>query len=186
MRARRKQRGTGILPVANRGGTPQPREFSGHALRRGIVDELKEKYKHRLARAEEELRADRKRWRGCRCNYISDLLLFEKWAYRVGKGWYGFNLGHVPPVWLDMINDFLSWLELECPDFEIHQVKIKVGGLRLYVGTKTKLMIPDERVRAEISALERLLKTPQYLRSVRLAEHARLAAQKKPRKTGPK
>ena len=154
--------------------------------RLGIVDELKEKYKARLARAQEELRADRKRWRGRRCNYISDLLLFQKWAYRVGRGWYGFDLGHVPPVWLDMINDFLCWLELECPDFEIHQVKIKAGGLRLYVGTKTKLMIPDERIRAEISALDRLLKTPQYLRNLRAAECARLAAQKKRRKTGSK
>jgi hypothetical protein len=85
-----------------------------------------------------------------------------------------------------MINDFLSWLELECPDFEIHQVKVEVGGLRLYAGTKTKLMIPDGRIRAEISALERVLKTPQYLRNVRAAQGARLAAQKKRRKTGSK
>ena len=186
MRARRKPRGTGILPVGNAGETPQPRGFFGGALRRGIVDELKERYKHRLARAEEELRADRKRRGGRRCNYISDLLLFQKWAYRIGRGWYGFDLGHVPPVWLDIINDFLSWLELECPDFEIHQVKIKVGGLRLYAGTKTKLMIPDGRIRAEISALERLLKTPQYRRTVRAGGRTRLAAQKKPRKTGSK
>ena len=148
----------------------------------GIVDELKDKYKHRLARAEEELRADRKRWRCCRCDYVSDLLLFQRWAYRVGKGWYGFALGHVSLVWLDMINDFLCWLEVECPDFEIHQVKIKIGGLRLYVGTRTELMIPDKRIRAEILELERVLKTPQALRNIRAAGRAQLAAQTKRRK----
>ena len=84
----------------------------------GIVDGLREKHRARLARAQQELKEDEKRMRG-QCSYISDLLLFWKWAYRVGKGWYGFNLGHIPPVWTDMLDDFLSWLESQCPDFEI-------------------------------------------------------------------
>jgi hypothetical protein len=147
-----------------------------------VVEALRVKYGLRLARAEEELSADRKRWTAKRCNYVSDLLMFQKWAYRVGKGWYGFGLGHVPPVWLDLINDFMCWLELECPDFEIHQVKVKVGGLKLYVGTKTKPMIPDKRIRAEILGLEGLLKTPQPLGSMRAGEGPRPATREKRRR----
>lgn len=63
----------------------------------GFVEELAAKHAKRLARAQQELKADEKRMRG-QCSYISDLHLFWKWAYRVGKGWYGFNLGHIPPV----------------------------------------------------------------------------------------
>jgi hypothetical protein len=87
-------------------------------VRSGIVEELKEKYKARLARAPRELKEDEKRMRR-QCSYISDLLLFWKWAYRVGKGCYGFSLGHIPPVWTDVLDEFLSWVEAQCPDFEI-------------------------------------------------------------------
>jgi hypothetical protein len=124
----------------------------------GFVAELKGKYKERLARAQQELK--RKANKPGRCSYISDLLLFSKWGYRVGKGWYGFNLGDVPRVWTDVLDDFLSWLEIQCPDFEIHQVKIKGRGLRLYLGTKTDFVIPDKTIRFEISQLQNLLSMP--------------------------
>jgi hypothetical protein len=125
----------------------------------GIVEKLKEKHKKRLACAQQELRADEKRMRG-QCSYISDLLLFWKWAYRVGKGWYGFNLGHIPPVWTEMLDEFLCWLEKQRPDFEIHQIKMKLGGVRIYLGTKTDFVIPDEKIRSEISQLQNLLRMP--------------------------
>ena len=125
----------------------------------GIVEELKEKHKKRLARAQQELKADEKRMRG-QCSYVSDLLLFWKWAYRVGKGWYGFNLGHIPPVWTEMLDEFLCWLEIQRPDFEIHQIKMKFGVLRFYVGTKTDWVIPDEKIRSEISKMQKLLRLP--------------------------
>ena len=124
----------------------------------GIVEELKAKYKGRLAQAQQELK--RKAGKSGSCSYISDFLLFSKWAYRVGKGWYGFNLGELPRVWTDVLDDFLSWLEIQCPDFEIHQVKIKGRGLRLYLGTKTDFVIPDKRIRFEISQLQNLLSMP--------------------------
>ena len=95
-------------------------------------------------------------------SYISDVTLFSKWAYRVGKGWYGFNLGDVPRVWTDVLDEFLSWLETECPDFEIHQVKIKGRGVRIYLGTKTHLFIPDEEIRSEITQLQNLLVNPPF------------------------
>ena len=94
-------------------------------------------------------------------SYIPDVLLFWKWAFRVGKGCSGFSLGDVPRVWTDVLDQFLSWLETQCPDFEIHQVKTKGRGLTMYLGTKTKFAIPDENVRAEISKLEHLLTMPQ-------------------------
>ena len=147
-------------------------------MKTGIVDELKEKHKEALARAQKELKHGRPK---LRANYDSDVILFMKWAYRVGKGWYGFSLGHIPPVWTDVLDDFLSWLETQCPDFEIHQIKKKFGSLRFYVCTKTNLVIPDEKIRAEISQLENLLRTPQNLRYVQAIERA-LAARKKRQK----
>jgi hypothetical protein len=134
----------------------------------GIVEELKEKHKERLARAQQELKEDEKRMRG-QCSYISDLLLFWKWAYRVGTGWYGFNLGHIPPVWKDMLDDFLSWLVSQCPDFEIHQIKMKFGALRFYIDTHSDDKTVNETVRAEISKLGNLLRTPQNIRNVQPA-----------------
>jgi hypothetical protein len=127
--------------------------------RLGIVEELAAKHRTRLAHAQQELKEDEKRMRG-QCSYVSDLLLFWKWAYRVGKGWYGFNLGHIPPVWTNMLDEFLCWLEIQCPDFEIHQIKMKLGGVRIYLGTKTDFMIRDKKICSEISQLQNLLRLP--------------------------
>ena len=123
-----------------------------HAENSGIVAQLSEKYRLQLERAQINSKATKHR-----SLYSSDLILFLKWAHRVGKGWYGFDLGCIPPVWTNMIHDFFVWLETACPDFEIHQVKIKGTGIRIYLGTKTDFIIPDERIRAEIRALEELL-----------------------------
>jgi hypothetical protein len=131
------------------------------AKKSGIVEELKEKHKERLAQAQQALKKRMATARTRSDSYISDALLFSKWAYRVGKGWYGFSLGDVPRVWTDVLDEFLSWLETQCPDFEIHQVKIKGRGLKLYLGTKTEFVIPNERVRSEISKLQALLSMPQ-------------------------
>ena len=60
--------------------------------------------------------------------------LFQKWAYRVGKNWYGFDLAGVPFIWAQIIDRFLEEVQKECPDFEIHQVKLKFGGNRTYLG----------------------------------------------------
>ena len=128
----------------------------------GIVDELAAKHGTRLARAQHELkrRMAKPGKRIDRYNYESDILLFYKWAYRVGKGWYGFALGNVPRVWTDLLDEFLSWLEIQCPDFEIHQIKMKFGFVRIYLGTKTDFVIPDEKIRSEISELQNLLRLP--------------------------
>ena len=123
----------------------------------GIVDDLAEKYGESLAVAQKELKRGRPKQRA---SYKSDIMLFQKWAYRVGKGWYGFSLGNVPHVWRFVLDEFLEWLEKTRTDFEIHQVKMKFRSMRIYLGTKTDLFIPDENVKAEISKLQKLLSLP--------------------------
>jgi hypothetical protein len=148
-----------------------------------FVDALKEKYKIRLARASQELKSDERRMRG-QCSYISDLLLFWKWAYRVGKGWYGFNLGHIPPVWTDMLHDFLTQLESQCPDFQIQQIKMKLGSIRIYVDTRSNNQALNKAVQAECWKLTNLLRTPQNLKNAianRPLHQTRKKHQKTPR-----
>lgn len=128
----------------------------------GIVDELEEKYKEGLARAQRELKKGRPK---LRASYESDVVLFMKWAYRVGKGWYGFSLGNVPRVWTDVLDEFFEWLEKQRPDYEIHQVKMKFRSMRIYLGTKTDLFIPDEKIQSEISKLQDLLTLPDYMQT---------------------
>ncbi len=125
--------------------------------RAGIVDRLAKKYKDQLAHAQKELKAPTERGAG----YESDVWLFQKWAYRVGKGWYGFSLGSIPRAWMNVLHEFLEWMETQRPDFEIHQVKLKGRGLRMYLGTKTDFVIPDEDIRLEVFKLEKLLRRPE-------------------------
>jgi hypothetical protein len=83
-----------------------------------------------------------------------DLYLFMSWAYRVGKGWYGFALGRdVPYVWAQIIDDFLKELEKEAPDFQIHQIKLKFGGLRFYVDLRLDDKDKAKAIHAEIGKL---------------------------------
>lgn len=158
---KRKQKQTSLQP-RREATSPASGDSALEPKQSGFVETLQEKYKDRLARAAQELKAEEKHLRRLGHTsdlYLSDLQLFSKWAYRVGKGWYGFSLGHIPPVWLNILNEFLEWLEVQCPDFEIHQVKIKFG-LRFYVGTKTSFVIPDKKIRGEIQKLEQLLRFP--------------------------
>ena len=66
-----------------------------------------------------------------------------------------------------MLDEFLCWLEIQCPDFEIHQIKMKLGSLRIYLGTKTDFVIPDENIRSEISQLQNLLRLPHHIRMIK-------------------
>jgi len=113
----------------------------------------------RLARAAEQLAKDyvKGRHKSGREYFWVDVELFHIWAYRVRRDWYGFALGNVPYVWKDMLNDFLLWLQSQCPDFEILQVKVKMRGLRLYIETNSQDSAVNKRVRIEIKKLEALL-----------------------------
>lgn len=147
----------------------------------GIVEELKEKHKKRLALAQRELKRRMAKPGTSFDSYISDVTLFSKWAYRVGKGWYGFSLGDVPRVWTDVLDEFLSWLETQCPDFEIHQVKIKLDRLRFYMNTRTDVEYLNEQVHSEISQLQNLLRMPQFIPTpIRATRKKRRTLSRKP------
>jgi hypothetical protein len=71
-------------------------------------------------------------------NLNPDVRLFQKWAHKVPKGWYGFSLGHnVPMSWATAIDSFLEAIQNQGIDFEIHQIKLKFGGLRFYILMKS-------------------------------------------------
>mgnify|MGYP001610351200 FL=1 len=94
-------------------------------------------------------------------NLNPDVYLFQKWHHKVEKNWYGFSLGNVPFVWALIIDRFLEELEKGCPDFKIHQIKLKMGGLRFYVSlSNDDSKIPKEEyiiINEEIHNLEDLL-----------------------------
>jgi len=126
----------------------------------GIAQQLAAKYRKPLAKAQRELLKAKRGSSNVVWNDHADLTLFLKWAYRVGKGWYGFDLGIIPDVWGRVLDDFFVWLETACPDFEIHQVKMKGCGMRIYLGTKKDLFIPHESIRSEIQQLQNILRFP--------------------------
>ena len=125
----------------------------------GIVEELKEKYQAQLARATKRLDEE---YAGGRPKkgpepFSADILLLQTWACRVGRGWYGFSLGDIPRAWADLLNDFLSWVESQCPDFEIRQIKMKVGQLRCHLVLNCADEPVRKKVQSEIRKLEALL-----------------------------
>ena len=70
---------------------------------------------------------------------------------RVVEGYYGISIGNPVPIsWLNVINDFLHYLETSSPDFKIYQIKIKYGGIRMYL---TDLKEEDEKLVDELSRL---------------------------------
>ena len=60
--------------------------------------------------------------------------LKQKWCIYVEENWYGFSLEAVPLNWLAAINDMLDYVQEVCPGFKIKQIKLKFGGLRIYLG----------------------------------------------------
>ena len=129
----------------------------------GIVKALKKENKASLAEARRMLKDDYINGRpkpGAKLSGLPmepNLYLFQKWAYRVGKGWYGFDLSAIPNVWVFMLSQFLTWVESQCPDFKILQIKTKFGGLRFYIETHCDDAAVNEVVRSEIAKLEKLM-----------------------------
>lgn len=64
--------------------------------------------------------------------------LLEKIVQRFPKG-YGAYIG-VGPGWFPLIIELDARLAKIKPDYEVHQVKEKFGGLRYYIGTGTEEM----------------------------------------------
>jgi hypothetical protein len=82
------------------------------------------------------------------CNSKTDELQ-NKFKHRIPKGWYGFKgLGCPTPLeWFKVLNQFLEYVEEQCPDFEIYQIKVKFGGIRIYLGNIS------EEIQQDISKL---------------------------------
>jgi hypothetical protein len=81
---------------------------------------------------------------------IWDVALNSKWKDYIEKGYYGFSLNPIPDICVSAIDEFLDWVKENDSEFKILQVKIKLGGLRLYISTKLD-------IRDHISLLENVI-----------------------------
>lgn len=63
----------------------------------------------------------------------------SKWAYKYGQNWYGIEMtNRMPVVFYKTIDEFLDWVLINNPDFEIHQIKQKFSQIRIYLGNINK------------------------------------------------
>lgn len=75
--------------------------------------------------------------------------LNNRWKHKFGRQWpasFDIGLG-----WAEIVDEALTRIENVEPQFEIHQVKSKFGGLRIYTDCDT-----DPRVRKVIADAESL------------------------------
>jgi hypothetical protein len=73
----------------------------------------------------------------------SDEMMNDNWKDHIPDGWYGWDIGgFLPDRCMEAINEFLEWVNLLDPAFEIHQLKIKYGGFRCNI--QTELNISDQ------------------------------------------
>lgn len=79
-----------------------------------------------LLRAQPELRK----------NYepiIDESILQKKYRSHIPRGWYGFSIGTpTVPIWNTILDKILEICVEADPKFEIHQIKMKFGGIRFY------------------------------------------------------
>jgi hypothetical protein len=59
--------------------------------------------------------------------------LRDKWKPHIAEGHYGFNIGVCPAEWFSVIDEFLAYRSGIDPDFNIQQIKMKFGGIRVHV-----------------------------------------------------
>ena len=68
---------------------------------------------------------------------IDDCDLNQKYRKHIPKGWYGFDIGTpIVPAWMEIIDKIVSTCVEVDPDFEIHQIKLKFGGICFYCGSE--------------------------------------------------
>jgi hypothetical protein len=59
--------------------------------------------------------------------------LNKEFKEHIPKGWYGFNVGEpIIPVWMEIIREIILICIEADPNFEINQIKMKLGGIRFY------------------------------------------------------
>jgi len=68
---------------------------------------------------------------------IDDSDLNTKYRKHIPKGWYGFDVGTpIVPQWMEIIDKIVEICTAVDPDFEIHQIKLKFGGICFYCGSE--------------------------------------------------
>jgi len=72
----------------------------------------------------------------------------DKYKDRIPLGWYGFDIGGFPESWCKAIDDILELMIKHDPDMKIYQIKMKWGGARFYVGSRT--IIDQEEIESLI------------------------------------
>ena len=83
--------------------------------------------------------------------------LQEKWKNDIGDRWYGFSIGLAPKEWFYVIDEFLDYLKETVAELEIHQIKMKFGGIRFYVNFVCGDEADAEFIELQIAELERRL-----------------------------
>ena len=64
---------------------------------------------------------------------LTDDVLFDKYKENIPRGWYGFSIGTpVIPVWVTILDEIVKLCIATDPNFEIHQIKMKYGGICFY------------------------------------------------------
>ena len=67
----------------------------------------------------------------------TDSYFCVKYKNHIPRGWYGFSIGDpIVPTWNNIIEEILDICIEADPNFEIHQIKIKFGGVRFYCGSE--------------------------------------------------
>lgn len=67
----------------------------------------------------------------------NDEYFLKKFMNYIPDGWYGFELGTlIFPCWVDALDEILELCVSIDKDFQIHQIKMKYGGVRFYVESK--------------------------------------------------
>lgn len=71
-------------------------------------------------------------------SYEKETDLQIRYFNRIPDGWYGFDVSCWPINWLNALEEFLAELEKDSPDFEIHQIKLKIGTARIHINKVSK------------------------------------------------
>jgi len=67
----------------------------------------------------------------------NDYYFIDKYKNNITKGYYGFSTNsYMPECWTEIIDDLVELFIANDPNFEIHQIKMKFGGIRFYVVSK--------------------------------------------------
>ena len=83
-----------------------------------------------------------------------EIELQNKWKDHIPPRWYGFALAPCPESWLSIVDEFLDYLVTLDPNFKIHQIKMKFGGLRFYIEYNIEDEELAEFIRLQIDKLE--------------------------------